>query len=103
MRELAFYSDIEITFPMQIKIKILYDRYHEIPSLHIEKRMSWPWSYGSLIYNYLCNRWLSPLMLWVRISTRARCTMLCDKVCQWLTTSRWLTPCPPTIKLTATI
>jgi hypothetical protein len=28
---------------------------------------SWPWSYGSWIYNYLCNRCLSPLMLWVRI------------------------------------
>jgi len=21
----------------------------------------WPWSYGSWIYNYLCNRCLSPL------------------------------------------
>jgi hypothetical protein len=27
---------------------------------------------------------LSPLMLWVRISIRTRCTTLCDKVCQWL-------------------
>ena len=25
---------------------------------------SWPWSYGSWIYNYLCNQCLSPLMLW---------------------------------------
>ena len=24
-------------------------------------------------------------MLWVRVSVRARCTTLCDKVCQWLT------------------
>ena len=24
------------------------------------------WSYGSWIYNYLCNQCLSPLMLWVR-------------------------------------
>ena len=39
-----------------------------------------PWSYGSLI----CNQCLSPLMLWVPISIRARCTTLCDKVCQWL-------------------
>jgi hypothetical protein len=30
---------------------------------------------------------LSPLMLWVRISIRARCTTLCDKVCQWLATA----------------
>jgi hypothetical protein len=33
--------------------------------------------------------YLSPLMLWVRISTRARCTTLCDKVCQWLVAGRW--------------
>jgi hypothetical protein len=56
---------------------------------------SWPWSYGSSIYNYPCNQWLSPLMLWGRISIRARCTTLCDKVCQWLTTSWWFSPGPP--------
>jgi hypothetical protein len=27
---------------------------------------SWPWSYGSWIYNYICNQCLSPMMLWVR-------------------------------------
>ena len=32
------------------------------------------WSYGSWIYNYLCNRWLSPLKLWVRIPLMAECT-----------------------------
>jgi hypothetical protein len=36
----------------------------------------WPWSYGSWIYNYVCNQCLSPLMLWVRISIRARYTTL---------------------------
>jgi hypothetical protein len=54
----------------------------------------WPWSYGSWIYNYLCNQCLSPLMLWVRISIRARYTTLCDKVCQWLATGRWFSPGP---------
>jgi hypothetical protein len=44
---------------------------------------SWSWSYGSWIYNYLCNQCLSPLMLWVWISIRARCITFCDKVCQW--------------------
>jgi hypothetical protein len=39
-----------------------------------------------LEYSYLCNQCLSPLMLSVRISIRARCTILCDKVCQWLAT-----------------
>ena len=61
---------------------------------------SWPWSYGSWIYNYLCNQCLSPLMLWIRISIRERCATLCDKVCQWLATGRWLSPgLPPPIKL----
>jgi hypothetical protein len=55
----------------------------------------WPWSYGSWIYNYLCNQCLSPLMLWVRISIRARCTALCDKVCQWLATGRRFSLGPP--------
>jgi hypothetical protein len=50
---------------------------------------SWPWSYGSWTYNYLCNQCLSPLMLWVRILIRASCTTLCDKVCQWLATGWW--------------
>jgi hypothetical protein len=53
---------------------------------------SWPWSYGSWIYNYLCNQCLSPLMLWVRISIRVRCTTLCDKVCQWLAKGLWISP-----------
>jgi len=35
---------------------------------------SWLWSYSNWIYDYLCNQCLSPLMLWVRISIRARCT-----------------------------
>jgi hypothetical protein len=55
---------------------------------------SWPWSHRSWIYNYLCNQCLSPLMLWVRILIRARCTTLCDKVCQWLVTGRFI-PGPP--------
>ena len=56
---------------------------------------SWPWSHSSWIYNYLCNQCLSPLMLWVRISIRARCTTLCDNICQWLATCWWLSPGPP--------
>ena len=30
-----------------------------------------------------------------RISIRARCTTLCDKVCHWLVTGRWFSPGPP--------
>ena len=64
-------------------------------ALMFYKGSSCPWSYGSWIYNYICNQWLFPLMLWARISTRARCTTLCDKVCQWLATGRWFSPGPP--------
>ena len=52
-------------------------------------------SYGSWIYNCRCNQCPSPLMLRVRISIRARCTTLCDKVCQWLVTGRWFSPDTP--------
>ena len=54
-----------------------------------------PWLYGSSIYNYLCNRCLSPMMLLVQIPLRARCTTLCDKVCQWLAAGRWFSPGTP--------
>jgi hypothetical protein len=57
----------------------------------IVTRPSWSWSYGSWIYNYLCNRCLLPLTLWVRIPLKQSVldTTLCDKVCQWLAAGRW--------------
>jgi hypothetical protein len=58
----------------QTSNKLIYNSYNT-------NGPSWPWSYGSWIHSYLCNQCLSPLMLWVRISIRARCTTLCDKVC----------------------
>ena len=48
-----------------------------------------------VVVNYLCNQYLLPLMLWVRISTRTKCTTLYDKVCQWLVTGRWFSPGHP--------
>jgi len=52
---------------------------------------SWSWSYGSWIYNYLCNQCLSLLKLLVRIPLRwgVLDTTFCDKTCQWLATGRW--------------
>jgi len=38
------------------------------------KGLSWSWSYGSWIYNYLFNQCLSPLKLWILIPLMARCT-----------------------------
>ena len=40
-------------------------------------------------YNYLCNQ---------SITITARCTTLCDKVCQWLATCLWFSPGPCTNK-----
>ena len=65
-----------------------------LPSKRTE-RPSWTWSYGSWIYNYICDQCLSPLVLWVKISIRARCTTLWFKVCQWLATGLWFSPGPP--------
>ena len=64
------------------------------PYSYCKQGPSLSWSYGSWIYNYLCNQCLSPLMLWVWIPIRERCTTLCDKVCQWRATGRWFSPGP---------
>jgi hypothetical protein len=78
---------------------LVLDRLHTVFSLLMpiprnSRGSSWPWSYGNLIYNYLCSQCLSPLMLWVRISIRARCTTLCDKVFQWFATGQGFSPGP---------
>jgi hypothetical protein len=51
-------------------------------------RLSWSWSYGSWIYNYLCNQCLSPLRLWVRILLMAMCT----GCLRFYYESIWITP-----------
>ena len=57
----------------------------------LSKGVSRSCSYDSWIYNYLCNKCLSPLKLWVRILLRRGVldTTLCDKVCQWLAACHW--------------
>jgi hypothetical protein len=64
---------------------------------YVQEGPSWSWSNGSLIYNYLCNQWLSPLMLWFRIPLRwgVLDATLSYKVCQWLVVSRWFSPDNP--------
>jgi hypothetical protein len=66
---------------------IIYYLY--IQSFHNEG-LSWQWSYGSWIYHFLFSQCLSPLILWVRLPLRARCTTLCDKDCQWLAAGQWV-------------
>jgi len=60
----------------------------------LKLRPSWSWSYGSWIYNYLCNQFISPLTLGVRVPFRrgALDTILYDKVCLWLATGQLFSP-----------
>ena len=81
---------ITLSVPSNLFNEMMVNPVHFI-EFYISKVNQWgsSWSYGSWIYNYLCNQCLSPLMLWVRITISARCTTLCDNVCQWLATGRW--------------
>ena len=47
-----------------VKVNMFYPIIRNIITVHYNK------SYGSWIFNYLCNQCLSPLMLWVRIPLR---------------------------------
>ena len=53
------------------------------------------WEYVKI--KKLCNQCQSPLTLWVRVPLRRGVldTTVCDKVCQWLATSRWFSPETP--------
>jgi hypothetical protein len=53
----------------------------------INKRLSWSWSYGSWINNYLCNQCLSPLMLWVRTLFMVRYTQY--NIMWWFVGDLW--------------
>jgi len=53
---------------------VLYTWYTVHSSLIYNTYTSWPWSYGSWIYNYLCHQCLLPLKLRVRTPFVASCT-----------------------------
>jgi hypothetical protein len=63
-------------------------------ALKKKRGLSWSWSYGSWIYNYLCNQCLSPLMLriWIPLMARSTRATLRDKVCQKLVAGQWFSP-----------
>jgi hypothetical protein len=67
-----------------IPVLLFYCLYISELLLWLLDKPLWSWSYGSWIYNYLCNQSLLPLVL-------RRCVLdtLSDKVCQWLATDRW--------------
>ena len=90
-----------------LNVKSLYSYYLEILHQSTEYTIHSDWSivdstqgplwYGSWIYNYLCNQYLSPLKLWVRIPLRwdVLDKTLCNKVCQWLAAGLWFSPGAP--------
>ena len=95
-----FFSTLDISMCIYLKGRVIDWKYLIYSALTIElkqsvskllKGLSWSWSYGSWIYNYICNQCLSPLTLWVRTPIRRGVldTTLYDKVCQWLSTGRW--------------
>jgi hypothetical protein len=65
-----------IICPWVYMVKVIPEtcRVHWIRHLRSVPGPSWPWSYASWIYIYLCNQCLSPLKLWDRIPLMARCT-----------------------------
>jgi len=76
----------------QIKSNHLFFKYTIWLSFIVLYLLSPSWSYGSWIYNYLCNQCLSPLKLWVQISWGELNTTLCDEVWQWLVAGQWFSP-----------
>jgi hypothetical protein len=83
----------------------LYNLHKLLGTFLSSKGPSWPWSYGSSIYNYLCNQFLPPLTLGVRIPLRRG---VLDKhyVIKFVS-DLWqvdgFLQVPPPIKVTATI
>jgi hypothetical protein len=58
----------------------------------------WSWSYGSMIYSYLCNQCLSSLKSFEfesRSWGSVLDTTLCDNVCKGLGIGRWFSPGTP--------
>ena len=68
MTKLIFKTLVEDVFSKVLSRLFYHSRYIKFYNV------SWSWSYGSWIYNYLCNQCLSPLKLCVQIPLMARCT-----------------------------
>jgi hypothetical protein len=92
---LTFVYIIVPCFQFSRNVRSSFFNCYDTNCCYISLEPSRAWLYGSWIYNYLCNQCLSPPMLWVWMLIRARCTTLCDKVCQWLATCWWFSLGPP--------
>jgi len=58
--------DKHLTFTCTLRTKTM--------PIHIFEGPSWSWSYGSWIYNNMCNQCLSPIKLGVLTPFMVRCT-----------------------------
>jgi hypothetical protein len=68
MRELETWKNYPGTWHEQNVIYLVHYNYSYILNINIEGPSSRSWSYGSWLYNYLCNQCLSPLKLVVAVS-----------------------------------
>ena len=74
-------------------------------NLYIKRKIQYSWSYDSRIYIYLCNQSLSLLRYGFRIPfMMTRCTWynICNKVCQWLVTGRYISSGTPVLSTNKT-
>ena len=90
-----FYIEIKILFVISRDLNLNWGLYFLKLSIYLGP--SWSWSYGSWIYHYQCILCLSPLKSWVETYSwwGVLDKTLCDKVCQWLATSRCFSPGTP--------
>jgi hypothetical protein len=67
------------------QIKVLHNNKWSLTNIYLQLGPSWPWTYHSLIDDYLYNRCLSLLTLWVRIQLRRVIldTTICDRSWFW--------------------
>ena len=68
-----------------------------LPPTMIKQNLPLKWGRDRMVVGFTTTYAISAyqLMLWVRISIRARCTTLYDKACQWLATGWWFSPGTP--------
>ena len=70
---------------------ILKGTWYILTYIESNLRPSWLWLYDSRIYNYLCNKCLSPLKLRVQIPLMARCTRYNIMWSSFSTAGQWFT------------
>ena len=68
--KLVLWTQISLLNEMMLSCKCFLQ---SVKCQHSHRGPSWPWSYSSWIYNYLCNQCQSLLKLWVRTPFMTKC------------------------------